>query len=72
MNSDVDVNSEIQKINDDIKYLKGFLFSVEKKLSNDSFSKNAPKSVIEIELKKQKDSIHKIKALEKRLNALKV
>ena len=72
MNSDVDVNSEIQKINDDIKYLKGFLKSVEKKLSNDSFTKNAPKSVIEIELKKQKDSIHKIKALEKRLNALKV
>ena len=71
MNSNVDVNSEIQKINEDIKYLKGFLQSVEKKLSNDIFSKNAPKSVIENELKKQKDSIDKIKALEKRLNALK-
>ena len=71
MNSNVDVNSEIQKINEDIKYLKGFLQSVEKKLSNDSFSKNAPKVVIENELKKQKDSIDKIKALEKRLNALK-
>ena len=70
-NSNVDVNSEIQKINEDIKYLKGFLQSVEKKLSNDSFSKNAPKAVIENELKKQKDSIDKIKALEKRLNALK-
>ena len=54
-----------------IKYLKGFFRSVEKKLSNQSFSKNAPKSVIEIELKKQKDSIDKIKALQKRLNALK-
>ena len=51
MNSNVDVNSEIQKINEDIKYLKGFLQSVEKKLSNDSFSKNAPKVVIENELK---------------------
>ena len=71
INSNVDVNSEIQKINEDIKYLKGFLQSVEKKLSNDSFSKNAPKAVIENELKKQKDSIDKIKALEKRLNALK-
>ena len=71
MNSGIDINSEIQKINEDIKYLKGFLHSVEKKLSNDSFSKNAPKSVIEIELKKQKDSIDKIKALQKRLNALK-
>ena len=71
MNSDVDVNSEIQKINEDIKYLKGFLQSIEKKLSNDGFSKNAPKPVIENEIKKQKDSIDKIKALEKRLNALK-
>ena len=71
MNSGADMNSEIQKIKEDIKYLKGFLHSVEKKLSNQSFSKNAPKSVIEIELKKQKDSIDKIKALQKRLNALK-
>ena len=71
MNSNVDVNSEIQKINEDIKYLKGFLQSVEKKLSNNSFSKNAPKAVIENELKKQKDATDKIKALEKRLNALK-
>ena len=71
MDSNVDVNSEIQKINEDIKYLKGFLKSIEKKLSNDSFSKNAPKAVIENELNKQKDSIDKIKALEKRLNALK-
>ena len=71
MNSGIDINSEIQKINEDIKYLKGFLHSVEKKLFNKSFSKNAPKSVIEIELKKQKDSIDKIKALQKRLNALK-
>ena len=71
MNSGIDMNSEIQKIKEDIKYLKGFLHSVEKKLSNQSFSKNAPKSVIEIELKKQKDSIDKIKALQKRLNALK-
>ena len=70
LNSEVDVNSEIQKIKDDIKYLKGFLSSVEKKLSNDSFSKNAPKSVIENEQKKQKDSINKIKVLEKRLNIL--
>ena len=50
MNSGIDINSEIQKINEDIKYLKGFLHSVEKKLSNKSFSKNAPKSVIEIVL----------------------
>ena len=36
-----------------IKYLEGFLIAVNKKLSNKSFVDNAPKEVIEIEIKKK-------------------
>ena len=38
-----------------IVYLKSFLKSIEKKLSNTSFVKNAPKHVIEI---KEKETRH--------------
>ena len=48
-----------------IKYLKGFLIAVNKKLSNKSFVDNAPKEVIEIEIKKKKDASIKLKNLKK-------
>ena len=41
---------------------------VENKLSNHNFTKNAPKSVIEIEEKKKRDTVVKINSLKKELN----
>ena len=48
-----------------IEYLKGFLIAVNKKLSNKSFVDNAPKEVIEIEIKKKEDANIKLENLKK-------
>ena len=48
-----------------IEYLKGFLIAVNKKLSNKSFVNNAPKEVIEIEIKKKEDANIKLENLKK-------
>ena len=50
-----------------IKYLEGFLKSVEKKLSNKSFVDNAPESVVDIEKKKRDDALVKLENLKKSL-----
>ena len=48
-----------------IRYLEGFLKSVDKKLSNKSFVDNAPKNVVEMEKKKRDDAIVKLENLKK-------
>jgi len=48
-----------------IRYLEGFLIAVNKKLSNKSFVDNAPKKVIEIEIKKKEDASIKLENLKK-------
>ncbi|HIF48584.1 MAG TPA: valine--tRNA ligase [Cytophagales bacterium] len=48
-----------------IEYLEGFLIAVNKKLSNKSFVDNAPKKVIEIEIKKKEDASIKLENLKK-------
>ncbi len=49
----------------DLEYQKGFLVSVEKKLSNERFVQNAKPEIIETERKKKADAEAKIKAIEK-------
>ena len=66
----VDVEAEIIKIKEELKYTKGFLQSVQKKLSNERFVNNAPDKVIAIERKKQADAEAKIETLEKSLASL--
>ena len=68
VNFKIDTASEITKINEKIKYLNGFLNSIEKKLSNTSFISNAPQKVIDIELQKKNDTINKLASLEEQLN----
>jgi valyl-tRNA synthetase len=51
----------------ELEYLKGFLQSIDKKLSNDRFIKNARQEVIELERKKQADAEAKIKIIEESL-----
>jgi valyl-tRNA synthetase len=67
----VDVEAELQKLEEELNYTKGFLNSVLKKLSNERFVNNAPESVVETERKKQADAEDKIKALEERIATLK-
>lgn len=68
--SNVAVDKDAQKaqLQKDLEYLKGFLASVEKKLSNERFVQNAKPEVIEAERKKQADAMEKIKVIEESLN----
>jgi valyl-tRNA synthetase len=66
---DIDVEAEIKKIEEELKYTKGFLISVSKKLSNERFVSNAPEKVVAIEKKKMADAEAKVKILEEKLNA---
>ena len=64
-----DVEAEIKKIEEELKYTKGFLISVSKKLSNERFVSNAPEKVVAVEKKKMADAEAKVKILEEKLNA---
>ena len=64
-----DPEAEKEKLTLELKYTRGFLASVEKKLSNERFVKNAPAQVIDLERKKAADALEKISLLEKSLNA---
>ncbi len=66
----IDVEAEIQKIEEELKYTQGFLKSVQKKLSNERFVNNAPENVIGLERKKKADAEAKIETLEKSLQSL--
>ena len=66
---DIDVEAEIKKIEEELKYTKGFLISVSKKLSNERFVSNAPEQVVAVEKKKMADAEAKVKILEEKLNA---
>ena len=67
LNISLDSISEIKKIEDELIYAKGFLKSVQEKLANSKFVKNAPKNIIDIEKKKATDTKEKIKILRKSL-----
>jgi valyl-tRNA synthetase len=62
-----DSEAEKEKLIAELKYTKGFLDSVKKKLSNERFVENAPEQVISIERKKAADASDKISMLEKSL-----
>ena len=63
----VDAAKERETILKEIEYQKGFLISVDKKLSNEKFVGSAPPQVIEMERKKKADAEAKIKSLEESL-----
>ena len=66
----IDVEAEREKLSKELEYAKGFLESVEKKLSNEKFVANAKPQIIEAENKKKDDTLSKIKALEEQLKGL--
>ena len=59
------------KLNEELKYLEGFLKSVMKKLSNERFVAGAPEKVVANEKKKQSDAEAKIAAIKTQLSELK-
>ena len=70
LSENLDLVEEKKKTEEEIKYLKGFLVSVEKKLSNEKFVANAKPEIVENERKKQKDAQEKIAILEEKLKSL--
>ena len=67
---EIDVVAEKEKLEEELKYTKGFLMSVQKKLSNERFVNNAPDQVITNERKKEADALAKIETLETSLKSL--
>ena len=66
----IDSAKERETLLKDLEYQRGFLSSVEKKLSNEKFVNSAPPQVIEMERKKKQDAETKIKAYEEALSNL--
>ena len=67
----IDVEAEIAKLTEELNYTKGFLRSVQGKLSNEKFVAGAPEQVIANERKKESDALAKIATLEQSLASLK-
>jgi len=70
LDQQVNAAEEKEKLEAELKYAKGFLQSVEKKLANERFVNNAPEKVIAMERKKAADAQAKIELLEKSLKLL--
>jgi valyl-tRNA synthetase len=67
---ELDVEEERRKVEEELKYTQGFLFGIQKKLSNKGFVDNAPAQVVALEQKKKDDAESKIKVLEEQLTRL--
>ena len=65
------MQAEIAKLTEELNYNKGFLKSVQAKLSNEKFVNGAPEKVLEIERKKEADALAKISTLEQSIAGLK-
>ncbi len=63
-----DPEEEKAKLLEELKYLEGFLLSVNKKLSNERFVQNAPEQVVQLERKKQADAEAKIVTIKESLS----
>jgi len=70
MGDKIDLEEEKTKLLEELKYIEGFLKSVQKKLSNERFVNNAPEQVIKIERQKEADALAKIETITASLNSL--
>lgn len=67
----IDVEAEIEKAENELTRLQGFLASIDKKLSNERFVAGAPAAVVELERKKKADAETKIAVLQETIASLK-
>jgi valyl-tRNA synthetase len=66
----IQTGTQKQDLIKDLEHQKGFLLSVEKKLSNEKFVANAKPEVLALEQKKKADALSRIKAIEESLEGL--
>lgn len=67
----IDVDEEIAKLSEELKYTEGFLKSVQGKLKNERFVSGAPEAVVANEKRKEADALAKIETLKASLASLK-
>jgi valyl-tRNA synthetase len=67
---ELDTTAQKEQLLKDLEYLRGFLASVEKKLSNERFVQNAKPEVVAVEQRKKADAEEKIKAIEDSLASI--
>ena len=70
LESKINVEEELAKLNKELEYYTKFLAGVEKKLSNEKFVNNAPEAVVAVERKKQSDATEKLEAIRASIAAL--
>ncbi|MDO9000815.1 MAG: valine--tRNA ligase [Bacteroidota bacterium] len=70
LTGNINVAEEKDRLAKELEYNKGFLKSVQIKLSNERFVANAKPEVIEVERKKESDALNKIKSIEEQLASL--
>jgi valyl-tRNA synthetase len=68
----VEINTEAQReqLEKDLIYFKGFLASVDKKLTNERFMQQAKPEIIAVEQNKRANALDKIKTLEESIALL--
>jgi valyl-tRNA synthetase len=66
----VNVEEEIAKLTEELNYNKGFLKSVQAKLSNEKFVNNAAEKIVATERQKEADALAKIATIEQSLASL--
>ncbi len=71
ISGNINVEEEISKLTEELIYIKGFLKSVQSKLSNEKFVNGAPEKVLANEKQKEADAIAKIATIEQSLESLK-
>ncbi len=68
--NNIDAAAERERLEKEIDYLKGFLKSVEAKLSNERFIQNAKSDIVDVERRKKEDALSKMRILEEGLAGL--
>ena len=66
----INKEEEKERLKKELEYNKGFLKSVQIKLSNEKFVANAKAEIIEVERKKESDALSKIESIEEQLKSL--
>ena len=67
MEGHIDLEAERKAAETEIKRLEGFLAGIRKKLQNEKFVNGAPAQVVELERKKEADTLSKIATLKRLL-----
>ncbi len=71
ISGNINVEEEVTKLTEELKYIQGFLKSVQAKLSNEKFVNGAPEKVLANEKQKEADALAKIATIEQSLANLK-